>query len=81
MLDITGMAWIDARGREDGWNGSPWSQMYGDDTLAGEVYRTAYRVGELQRMREQGDILYAGFSTELVRLQAKRREFLADVNF
>jgi hypothetical protein len=81
MLETTEVAWIDARGREDGWNGSPWQQMYRDDTFAGEVYRTAYRVGELQRMRERGDILYAGFNTELERLQAKRREVLVDVDF
>jgi len=46
-----------------------------------EVYQTAYRVGELQRMRERGDILYAGFNTELERLQAKRREVLVDIDF
>jgi hypothetical protein len=81
MLDITQVAWIDARGREDGWNGSPWPQMYSDDTLAGEVYRRAYRVGELQSMRERGDILHAGLNAELEQLQAKRREVLVDVDF
>jgi hypothetical protein len=81
MLEPTEIAWIDARGREDGWNGSPWPQMYRDDTFAGEVYRIAYRVGELQRMRERGDILYAGFSTELQRLETTRRDVIRDLDF
>jgi len=81
MLDAIEVAWIDARGREDGWNGPPWPQMFSDATLAGEVYRTAYRVGQLQKMRDRGDVLYAGFNTELERLQAKRREVLVDVDF
>jgi hypothetical protein len=79
MLNITEVAWIDARAREDGWNGSPWPQMSSDDKFAGEVYRRAYRVGELQRMRERGDVLEAGLNTELELLQAQRREVLVDV--
>jgi len=55
--------------------------MFSDATLAGEVYRMAYRVGQLQKMRDRGEILYAGFNTELERLQAKRREVLVDVDF
>jgi len=81
MLEAMEVAWIDARGREDGWNASPWPQMFSDATFAGEVYRMAYRVGQLQKMRDRGEILYAGFNTELERLQAKRREVLVDVDF
>jgi hypothetical protein len=73
-------AWLDARGREDGWNGRPWTQMYRDESFAGDVYRRAYRVGELQKLRDHGDLPYTGFYTELERLEAKRREVLTDLD-
>ena len=73
--------WTDARGREDGWNGTPWPQMLRDETFAGEIYRRAYRIGELQRMRDRGDFLHAGFTAELERLETTRREVIRDLDF